>query len=81
MPKAYSILNLTADIHFRLRVLVYNKLKVLKYNYTPFYKIPYYCFSTIIRIESLSILVFFLALYLESDYEHSTYLNKEDKKL
>ena len=81
MPKAYFILNLTADIYFRLRVLIYNKLKVLKYNYTPFYKIPYYYFSTIIKIESLSILVFFLALYLESNYEHSTYFNKEDKEL
>jgi hypothetical protein len=30
-------------------------------------------------MDSLSILVFFLALYLESNYEYSTYLSKEDE--
>ena len=79
MLKAYLILNLAADIYFRLRVPVYNARGVLIEKYTLLYKIPYYCFGTIIRIDSLSILVFFLALYLESDYKHSTYLSKQDE--
>jgi hypothetical protein len=76
MPKAHTILNLAADIHFRLRVLVYNNYGVLIYKYTPLYKIPYYYFSTIVGMDSLSILIFFLALYLESNYKHSTYLSE-----
>jgi hypothetical protein len=81
MPKAHSILNLEADIHFGLRVPVYNGRDVLTQKYTPLYKIPHYCFDTVIGMDSLSILVFFPALYLESDYEYSTYLSKQDKGL
>ena len=81
MPKAYFILNLAADIYFRLRVPVYNSRDILTQKYTPLYKIPYYCFSTIIGMDSLSILVFFPALYLESDYKYSTYLSGEDEQL
>jgi hypothetical protein len=33
------------------------------------------------RIDPLAILVFFLALYLESDYEYTTYLSKQDEQL
>ncbi|KAH8745724.1 hypothetical protein BGZ57DRAFT_778275, partial [Hyaloscypha finlandica] len=76
MPKAYLILNLVADIHFGLRVPLYNARGVLTEKYTPLYKIPYYCFGTAIGIDSLSILIFFPALYLESDYEHFTYLSE-----
>jgi hypothetical protein len=81
MPKAHPILNLVADIYFGLRVLVYNSHNVLTQKYTPLYKIPHYCFGTVVGMDSLSILVFFLALYLESNYEHSTYLSKEDEQL
>jgi hypothetical protein len=76
MPRAHLILNLVADIYFSLRVLVYNARRVLIQKYTLLYKIPYYYFSTIIGIDSLSILIFFLALYLESNYEYSTYLSE-----
>jgi hypothetical protein len=79
MLKAYPILNLVADIYFRLWVLVYNSYNVLIQKYTPLYKIPYYYFSIVVSMDSLSILVFFLALYLESNYKYSTYLSEEDK--
>jgi hypothetical protein len=79
MPKAHPILNLAADIHFRLQVLVYNSRNVLTQKYTPLHKIPYYYFSTVVGMDSLSILVFFPALHLESNYEHSTYLSEEDE--
>ena len=81
MPKAHPILNLAADIHFGLRVLVYNDRGVLAHKYTPLHKIPHYCFGTVIKMDSLSILVFFPALYLESDHERSIYLSKQDKEL
>jgi hypothetical protein len=81
LPKAYPILNLMADIYFGLRVLVYNNRDILTQKYTPLYKIPYYCFGTMTRIDPLAILVFFLALYLESDYEYTTYLSKQDEQL
>jgi hypothetical protein len=79
MPRAHPILNLAADIYFSLRVPVYNARRVLTQKYTPLYKIPYYCFGTTIGIDSLSILIFFLALYLESNYEYLTYLSKENE--
>ena len=79
MPKAYFILNLAADIYFRLRVLVYNSRNILMQKYTPLYKISHYYFNTVIRIDSLFILVFFLALYLKSNYKYSTYLSREDE--
>jgi hypothetical protein len=76
MPKAHAILNLAANIHFRLRVLVYNNRGVLTHKYTPLHKIPHYYFSTIVSMGSLSILIFFLALYLESNYKYSAYLSE-----
>jgi hypothetical protein len=78
MFKAYPIFNLIANIYFKLQVLIYNNREVLIYKYTPFNKIPYYYFNTIIKINPLSILVFFLALYLKSNYKHPTYLSEED---
>lgn len=81
MPKVYSIFNLAANIYFGLRIPVYNKRDVLAQKYTPLYKIPYYYFSTIVNINPLSIFIFFLTLYLKSDYKYSTYLSKEDKRL
>jgi hypothetical protein len=78
MLKAYLILNLIANIHFKLQVLVYNNRGVLTHKYTLFYKIPYYYFSIIIKMDSLFILAFFLALYLKSNYKHSTYLSEEN---
>jgi hypothetical protein len=79
MPRAHPILNLAANIHFGLRVPVYSARRALTQKYTPLYKIPHYCFGTVIRIDLLSILIFFLALHLESDYKHSTYLSEQDK--
>jgi hypothetical protein len=76
MPRAYPILNLAANIHFSLQVLVYNTRGALTQKYTPLHKIPHYCFSTVIGMDSLSILIFFLALHLESNYKHSTYLSE-----
>ncbi|KAN0095005.1 hypothetical protein V8E51_015716 [Hyaloscypha variabilis] len=81
MPKAHPILNLAADIHFGLRVPVYNGRDVLTQKYTPLHKIPHYCFGTVVGMDSLSILIFFPALHLESDHEHSTYLSEEDEQL
>jgi hypothetical protein len=81
MPKAHTILNLAADIHFGLRVPVYNNYRILTYKYTPLYKIPHYYFGTTVGMDSLSILIFFPALYLESNYEHSTYLSEQDEQL
>ncbi|KAN0108918.1 hypothetical protein V8E51_008660 [Hyaloscypha variabilis] len=81
MPKAHPILNLAADIHFGLRVPVYNGRDVLTQKYTPLHKIPHYCFGTVVGMDSLSILIFFPALHLESDHKHSTYLSEEDEQL
>jgi hypothetical protein len=79
MLKAYPILNLIANIHFKLQILVYNTRGVLIQKYTPFYKILYYYFSIIVNINLLYILIFFLAFHLKSNYKHSTYLSKEDE--
>jgi len=65
-----------ANIYFGLQVLVYNNRGILTYKDTLLYKIPYYYFSTTVSIDSLSILIFFLALYLESNYKYSTYLSE-----
>ncbi len=81
MPKAYPILNLAADIHFGLRVPVYNTRGVLTQKYTPLYEISHYCFGTAFGMDSLSILIFFPALHLESDYKHSTFLSEQDERL
>ena len=80
-PKGHPVLNLTVDIHFGLKVPVYDQRGVLTQRHTPLFKIPYYCFSSIIGIETLLIYVFFLALHAKSDYDHSTYLSKEDQGL
>jgi hypothetical protein len=80
MPRAHPILNLAADIHFGLRVPVYNARGVLTHKYTPLHKIPHYCFGTTIGMDSF-VLIFFPVLYLESDYEHSTYLSEQDEQL
>ena|ERR1700730_11319841 len=77
-PKAYTILNILADIYFGLKVPIYNSRGALSKKYVPLYKIPYYYFGTIISIETLFIFIFFLALYLESNYKHFIYLSKED---
>ena len=81
MPKVHPILNLAADIHFGLRIPVYNERDVLAQKYTPLHKIPHYCFGTAVGMDPLSILIFFPALHLESDHEHSTYLSEEDERL
>jgi hypothetical protein len=80
-PKSHPILNLTADIHFGLHVPVYNQRGVLAQRYAPLHKIPHSCFGTVIGIETLLMFMFFPALYQDSNYEHSTYLSKEDQGL
>jgi hypothetical protein len=80
-PKSHSILNLTADIHFGLRIPMYNKRGAPAQVYTPLHKIPHYCFGTVSSMETLSIFIFFPALHLQSDHEHTTYLSREDFEL
>ena len=80
-PKAHPFLNLTADIHFGLRVPSYNQRGVLARKYAPLHKIPHYCFGSLMGIEGLNLLIFFPALHAESDYEHSTYLSRQDRDL
>ena len=76
--KAYFIFNIIADIYFGLKVLIYNSKGVLFKKYILLYKIPYYYFSTIIGIKILFIFIFFLALYLKSDYKYFIYFSKEN---
>ena len=80
-PKVHPFLNLSADIHFGLKVPSYNKRGVLTRKFAPLHKIPHYCFGSVIGMEGLLIFVFFPALHAESDYEHSTYLSKQDQEL
>jgi hypothetical protein len=80
-PKPHPFLNLAADIHFGLRVLSYNKRRVLTRKYKPLHKIPYYCFSSLIGMETILIFIFFPTLYIESNYKYTTYLSKEDYEL
>ena len=51
LPKAHLILNLVADIHFGLRVLVYNDRRVLTHKYIPLHKIPHCCLGTVIGMD------------------------------
>ena len=66
------------DIYFGLKVPIYNSRGVLSKKYVLLYKIPYYCFGNIIGMKILFIFIFFLVLYLKSDYKYSIYLSKED---
>jgi hypothetical protein len=80
-PKAHAVLNLTADIHFGLKVPVYNNRGALTHRYAPLHKIPHYCLGSVISMETLLLYIFFPSLHSDSDYEHSTYLSKEDQAL
>lgn len=80
-PKVHSILNLTADIHFGLKVRSYTDQGRPSARYAPLHKVPHYCFGTIIGMSELHLLIFFPALHEESDYEHSNYLSKHDQQL
>ena len=81
MPKVHSILNLTADIHFGLKVPGYTLQGRSSEIYVPLHKIPHYCFGTVIGMEELLMFIFFPALRKESDHEHTTYLSKNDQEL
>ncbi len=81
MPKVHSILNLTADIHFGLKVPGYTHQGRSSKTYIPLHRIPHYCFGTVISIEELLIFIFFPALHEASDYEHTTYLSKNNQQL
>jgi hypothetical protein len=61
-----------------LNVPAYNNRGDLKERRLPLYKMPHYCIGTAIGMESLLLYVFFLELYMDSSYEHSTYLSTED---
>lgn len=81
-PQAHPILNLDANIYFSLTVSVYNRRGDLATRNLPLHRIPYYCFGSVVgSTKSLLLLIFFLELYLESQYEHSTYLSKQDQQL
>ncbi|KFZ15728.1 hypothetical protein V502_05438 [Pseudogymnoascus sp. VKM F-4520 (FW-2644)] len=80
-PKAHSFLNLTADIHFGLKVSGYTSQDRPSQRYAPLHKIPHYCLGTLIGMDGLLMFVFFPSLHEASDYEHSTYLSKHDQQL
>jgi hypothetical protein len=80
-PKAHPFLNLNADIHFGLRVPSYNKRGDLIQRYEPLHKIPHYCFGSLIGMETILLFIFFPGLHTDSDYEHTTFLSKEDYQL
>ena len=81
-PRAHSILNLDADIHFSLTVPAYNSRGDMATRNLPLHKIPHYCFGSVAgSIKSLQIFIFFPELHLESQYKHTTYLSKQDQQL
>jgi hypothetical protein len=80
-PAAHPFLNLTADIHFGLRVPSYNIRGARIEKHTPLHKIPHYCFGSLIGMTVVDILFFFPMLHADSDHEHSTFLSKEDHEL
>ncbi|PVH90783.1 hypothetical protein DM02DRAFT_664675, partial [Periconia macrospinosa] len=81
-PRAHPILNLNADIHFSLTVSAYNSRGDLATRHLPLHKIPHYCFGSVAgSTKSLLLFIFFPELHLESQYEHSTYLSKQDQQL
>ncbi|KFY09998.1 hypothetical protein V491_07848 [Pseudogymnoascus sp. VKM F-3775] len=80
-PKAHPFLNLTADIHFGLKVSGYTSQGRSSQRYAPLHKIPHYCLGTFISMDELLMFVFFPSLHEASDYEHSTYLSKHDQEL
>jgi hypothetical protein len=80
-PKPHSFLNFGGDVHFSLKVPTYDRHGDLAERYIPLHKVPHYCFGSLIGMESLFIYIFFPALHLESDYEHTTYLSSQDQQL
>ncbi|KAF2628000.1 hypothetical protein BU25DRAFT_299317, partial [Macroventuria anomochaeta] len=81
LPNASTVLNLSHNIHFSLKVLTYNPKGELCQTDQPLHKIPHYCFGTAIGMESVLIYIFFPELHLGSGNEHSTFLSNEDFKL
>ena len=78
-PKVQPALNLVADIHFSLSVSEYNERGALTARNVPLHKIPHYCFGTVAgSILGFQLFVFFPELHLESLYQHTTYLSKQD---
>ena len=80
-PKVHPFLNLAADIHFGLSVPSYSKRGVVTPKYEPLHRIPHYCFGSLMGMETLLLFIFFPGLHLESNYEHTTYLSREDYEL
>ncbi|KAF2623615.1 hypothetical protein BU25DRAFT_451327, partial [Macroventuria anomochaeta] len=81
LPNASTVLNLSHNIHFSLKVPTYNPKGELCQTDQPLHKIPHYYFGTAIGIESVQIYIFFPELHLGSGNEHSTFLSNEDFKL
>ncbi|KAF2622008.1 hypothetical protein BU25DRAFT_481051, partial [Macroventuria anomochaeta] len=81
LPYASTVLNLSHNIHFSLKVPTYNPKGELCQTDQPLHKIPHYCFGTAIGMESVQIYIFFPELHLGSGNEHSTFLCNEDFKL
>jgi hypothetical protein len=81
-PRAYTTLNLDADIHFSLPVRAYNARNAITTKNIPLHKIPHYCFGAVTsNIRSLLVYVFFPELRMESLYKHSNFLSKQDQQL
>ncbi|KAF2279842.1 uncharacterized protein EI97DRAFT_438948 [Westerdykella ornata] len=81
-PRVHPILNLDADIHFSLTVSAYSRRGDLAMRNLPLHKIPHYCFGSVAgSTKSLLLFIFFPELHLESQYQHSTYLSKQDQQL
>jgi hypothetical protein len=74
-------MNLTADIHFGLRVPAYDRRGALTEKYVPLHKIPHYCFGSLMGMRAMDLFIFFPALHAGSSHEHSTFLSEEDYEL
>lgn len=80
-PRASPMLNLSADIHFGLKVHSYTAKGNPSETFAPLHKVPHYCFGSVIGMSELLVFVFFPTLHEESSYEHSTYLSQHDHQL
>lgn len=54
LPKFHASQNITADIHFSLRVSAYIERGVPSSRYDPLHNIPHYCFGFLIGMEAVS---------------------------
>ncbi|KAL5370876.1 hypothetical protein DPSP01_014622 [Paraphaeosphaeria sporulosa] len=65
-----------------LTMSAYNSRDDLATRNLPLHKIPHYCFGSVAgSTKSLLIFIFFPELHFESQYQHTTYLSKQDQQL